>query len=74
MDSLRSGTNFDGDHLDGDECERCGGSGEIMAADGDPSDWLEDTYCGPDDETVECRRCGGTGLCRSTAENPEASP
>lgn len=42
-------------------CERCGGEGYIMAADGDASDWQEDTYCGPLDAEIKCRVCNGTG-------------
>jgi hypothetical protein len=33
----------------------------IMAADGDGSDWGEDTYSGPMDAVIECRFCNGTG-------------
>ena len=52
--------------LDDDDiyCERCGGEGWIMAADGDGSDWGEDTYCGPLDDEIKCRVCKGTGLRR----------
>lgn len=51
------------DLSDDDEflCDRCGGEGYIMAADGDGSDWGEDTYCGPMDAEIKCRACNGTG-------------
>lgn len=42
-------------------CPRCGGEGWIMAADGDGSDWGEDTYCGPLDAEIKCRECRGLG-------------
>jgi hypothetical protein len=42
-------------------CPVCGSDGFIMAADGDGSDWGEDTYSGPDDEVIQCRHCNGTG-------------
>lgn len=47
--------------LDEDDalCARCGGDGYIMAADGDGSDWGEDTYCGPMDAVIKCRCCNG---------------
>jgi len=44
-----------------EDCPRCGGEGYILESDGDPSDWMEDTYCGPDDSVIMCWRCGGTG-------------
>lgn len=47
---------------DGDECPHCCGDGFIDACDGDPTDWGEDTYCGPDDATIRCRHCNGKGL------------
>ena len=55
----------DQNHLYEDEddgaCDRCGGEGYIMAADGDGSDWGEDTYAGPLDAEIKCRMCKGTG-------------
>ena len=42
-------------------CSVCGGEGFIMAWEGDGSDWGEDTYSGPMDESIECRHCKGTG-------------
>ena len=53
--------NFDDED---DLCPRCGGEGWILEADGDGSDWGEDCYCGPDDETIECRACNGTGISK----------
>lgn len=50
-----------------DCCPRCGGEGWIMASDGDPSDWGEDTYCGPMDAEIECRECRGTGYLKPLA-------
>ena len=52
---------FFDDGLD-DDCPRCGGEGWIMAGDGDPSDWGEDTYCGSMDDAITCRECRGTGV------------
>lgn len=51
----------DDDYEDDDTCPRCGGEGWIMACDGDPSDWGEDTYCGSLDAEIKCRECRGTG-------------
>ena len=51
----------DFDYDESDECDRCGGEGWLAAADGDPSDWMEDTYCGPLDAVIKCRKCNGTG-------------
>lgn len=45
-----------------DICQDCGGEGWIEAADGDPSDWGEDTYCGAADEVITCRHCNGSGV------------
>ncbi len=42
-------------------CDRCGGEGYLLAADGDGSDWQEDTYVGPMDAEIKCRICKGTG-------------
>ena len=52
------------DYDESDECDRCGGNGYIMEAEGDPSDWMEDTYCGADDEVIVCRKCNGTGVLK----------
>lgn len=52
------------DYEDDDTCPRCGGEGWLMAEDGDPSDWGEDTYCGAVDATITCRQCKGTGVIR----------
>lgn len=49
---------FDDDNL----CPVCGGEGFIMAWEGDGSDWGEDTYSGPMDESIQCRHCNGTGV------------
>ena len=46
---------------DEDACQHCGGEGFIMESDGDPSDWGEDTYCGPEDSVIMCRHCKGKG-------------
>ncbi len=51
----------DFDYDDGECCNRCGGEGWIMAEDADPSDWGEDTYCGPEDATMICPQCKGKG-------------
>ncbi len=51
----------DWEYDEDDTCPRCGGEGWIMASDGDPSDWMEDTYCGEEDAVIQCRRCNGTG-------------
>ena len=48
-------------YLDEAECPRCHGEGWIYECDGDPSDWMEDTYCGSDDSVITCRTCKGTG-------------
>ena len=48
----------------GDDCPHCNGEGWIYEADGDPSDWQEDTYCGSDDSTITCRACRGTGVIK----------
>jgi hypothetical protein len=56
-------TDYDDEHYD-NCCGRCGGEGWIMAADGDGSDWGEDTYAGPLDAEIECRECRGTGFLR----------
>lgn len=40
-------------------CDVCGGDGYIMAADGDGSDWGEDTYADPMDAMIKCRHCSG---------------
>lgn len=50
-----------------DLCPRCGGEGWYMASDGDPSEWGEDTYCGPEDATLTCRECRGTGYIIPTS-------
>lgn len=52
---------------DSDCCPRCGGEGWIDAVDGDPSDWGEDTYCGPEDASLKCRDCNGEGYFRRTS-------
>lgn len=57
-------------HTDGDACPHCGGEGYIMESDGDPSDWGEDTYCGPMDSTIICRHCKGI---RSMTDQPETA-
>lgn len=52
---------YQGGEEDGyeDICDRCGGDGYILAADGDGSDWGEDTYAGPMDAVIKCRHCNG---------------
>jgi len=52
----------DFDYDESDECDRCGGEGWIDAVDGDPSDWMEDTYCGDPAAIIKCRKCNGTGV------------
>lgn len=57
-------SSYDNHILDDDDvgaCDRCGGEGYILAADGDGGDWIEDTYCGPEDAEIKCRVCNGTG-------------
>jgi len=54
----------DDDFSEFDECPRCGGDGYIMAVDGDPSDWGEDTYCGPEDASILCPECKGKGTIK----------
>lgn len=54
-DEVQSGDYFDPE--DDGLCEVCGGDGYIMAADGDGSDWGEDTYAGPMDAVIKCRHC-----------------
>jgi hypothetical protein len=49
----------DFDDPDESVCWVCGGEGYIMAADGDGSDWGEDTYSGPMDAVIKCRHCNG---------------
>ncbi len=62
-DSTEIGQQIDCDiYLEEYDCERCGGEGWIYEADGDPSDWMEDTYCGSDDSTIVCRVCKGKGF------------
>jgi len=51
----------DEDYRDDWPCPRCLGYGWIMAMDGDPSDWGEDTYCGPEDASMVCPECKGKG-------------
>lgn len=58
-ESLRD-IDFD-DELDGDCCPRCSGEGWMMESDAGPSEWGEDTYCGPEDSTITCPECKGTG-------------
>lgn len=50
--------------FDNDYCQHCSVDGYIMAADGDGSDWGEDTYAGPEDAVIMCRHCGGTGVLK----------
>ena len=38
-------------------CWNCGGEGYIYAEDGDGSDWIEDTYAGPEGAMIKCRHC-----------------
>jgi hypothetical protein len=47
----------DDEYDEDDVCQRCGGDGYIMASEGDPSDWGEDTYCGPEDAVMACPDC-----------------
>lgn len=58
---------FDHDDLEGDCCTNCGGEGYILAADGDGTDWGEDTYAGPLDAEIKCRHCNGLGFFRRTS-------
>ena len=64
--SHSAGVPQDDDLYDGQdyECSRCNGEGWILEADGDPSDWQEDTYCGPDDSVITCRACKGKGVIK----------
>lgn len=55
----------DFDYEESDECDRCGGDGWIAAVDGDPSDWITNTYCGDLDTFIVCRKCGGKGVLLS---------
>lgn len=45
------------DYDEDEACPRCGGDGYILASEGDPSDWGEDTYCGPEDDCIPCPEC-----------------
>lgn len=49
------------------ECPRCGGEGSFLESEGDPSDWGEDTYCGPEDAVMICPDCRGRGYFRPPA-------